>query len=195
MYIFIKSYFHFFKSSKDVCSRIVRGIIWITQIRIQSLTNQKYLSCLNHLEYLISTNENGCSGGFPVSCRGRIGALVERGHVCFTELSRQSPHTHHSSTQHGNSTARRHKKNAIHTIHEAFALSAYTFCSQVLIWTSELHIIHLFSRAEQYSCQITIEKQFWEIGNQFCAPGCDQQQIFFFLEKQGQQTTKRDTRK
>lgn len=83
-------------------SRILSGILSITQIQLKCRTNHKSIN-IAHLEYLISNNENGCSGSIPVGCRGRT-----RGHGCFAELSCQSPHTHHCSTQLRKAQPRKH---------------------------------------------------------------------------------------
>lgn len=109
--------FDFLISTKDffvqgLFLRILSGVLWIPQIWLKSCSNHKYLSTLNHLEYLISNDENGCSGSFPIGSRGRTGAPVVCGHGCFAEMNRQSPQPHHWSTQHGKSRAGRQKRNA-----------------------------------------------------------------------------------
>lgn len=83
----------------------------VTQMHLRINANLKCPSALNHLEYLISNNENGCSWG--TGCRGRTGALVVCRHSCFAELSCQSPHTHQFSTQLRKSKAGRQRLNTL----------------------------------------------------------------------------------
>lgn len=90
----------------------------------------------NHLENLISNDENCCSGSIPVGCKGRTGALVVCGHGCVAELSRQSPHTHHCSTQLGKSRAGGQNKNAYDIVH-------CTFCMYILLSSVHLNICEL----------------------------------------------------
>lgn len=71
------------------------------------------LSTLYHLKYLISNDENGCSGSLSTDGRGWTGVPVVCRHGCFAEMSRQPPDTHHGCTQHGKDGARRQKRNVL----------------------------------------------------------------------------------